>query len=499
MAHDAALSPPRKMKKLPFKPTALRRTSLPKPASGNDDAKGDDDGLALFRRSKEMAPIVAADRERRLKKKQKQEEERRRRSSAAMGKRPLEDADDAPLEDKETQHERSPLDPRQEEQAQDIFSADESMTVDGPSFSELVTPPASKRSRIESTPSKTPKQILSLEEADAFAVDSPSARVLRSHSKLATPIKSFQESMATSGSAAIIPLDSDDDDDDDGEDDVVAISTPLRRRRDTSIEVVDDSPAPLPSEDDDDEFGEYVRKAEEQRTRDQAMLRGGADGTPEKDKEKVEILVTSTVANSWPCCIKFLFDKPLRLVRDSWIALQRRKGVELSLRQDDDVILTWRRKKVYTFTTLLNLGIRPQAGGRIQVEDNSRGGLTRRNNRVHLEAWTPELFQEMEREEELRRKREAGELSEEEEALEEPPEPEIKIRVILRARGLEDVKLTVRPETTVETLVTGFRTQRGVGSDKDVGLWFDGDRLEEHVTMIDAEINDMDAFEVHIK
>ncbi|PNY24649.1 Uncharacterized protein TCAP_05413 [Tolypocladium capitatum] len=497
MADDAAVSPPRKMKKLPFKPTALRRTSLPKPASSDQDTTGDGDGLALFRRSREMAPIVAADRERRLRKKQKQEEERRRRASAAVGKRPLEDHDDddAPLDDKEMQDQGSPLIRRRGEQAQDIFiTTDGSLAIDGPSFSELVTPPASKRSRIESTPSETPKQILSLEEADALAVDSPSTRVLRSHSKLATPVNSFQESTCTSGSAAIIPIDSDDDDDD-----VVAITTPSRRRRDASIEVVDDSPALLPP-DDDDEFAEYVRKAEEQRARDRSMLRGGADGTPERERDKVDILVTSTVPNTGSCLIKFLFNKPLRLVRDSWIALQRRKGVELSLRQDDDVILTWRRKKVYAFSTLLNLGIRPQAGGRIQVGDRGQGGLASRSTQVHLEAWTPELFREMEREEELRRKREAGEVSSaEEEAPEEAPEPEVKIRVILKVRGLEDVKLTVRPETTVETLVTGFRTQSGVGSDKDVGLWFDGDRLEEHVTMSDADIHDMDTFDVRVK
>lgn len=137
MADDAAPSSPKKMKKLPFKPTALRKTSQLKLASSDDDTKGDDDGLALFRRSKEMEPIVAADRERRLKKKQKQEEERRRRTSVAMGKRPLGDDDDerAPHEDTETQHETSPLGRRQDELARDVFSTDASLTTDdGPSF-----------------------------------------------------------------------------------------------------------------------------------------------------------------------------------------------------------------------------------------------------------------------------------------------------------------------------------------------------------------------------
>ena len=61
----AATSPPKRLKKLPFKPTALRKTSLPKHASSDDDknapddddnnnSNNDDDGLALFRRAKEM-------------------------------------------------------------------------------------------------------------------------------------------------------------------------------------------------------------------------------------------------------------------------------------------------------------------------------------------------------------------------------------------------------------------------------------------------------------
>lgn len=82
-------------KKLPFKPTALRKAAAPaKPAvsakdgkrkdDGGDDDDGEDDGLDLFRQAREMAPIMAADRERRLnKRKQKQVEEERRHSDMA--------------------------------------------------------------------------------------------------------------------------------------------------------------------------------------------------------------------------------------------------------------------------------------------------------------------------------------------------------------------------------------------------------------------------------
>lgn len=74
----------------------------------------------------------------------------------------------------------------------------------------------------------------------------------------------------------------------------------------------------------------------------------------------------------------------------------------------------------------------------------------------------------------------------------EPVAPEVKIRIILKARDLDDVRLAVRRETTVATLMTSFRKQRSIGSDKNIRSWFDREILEEHVTMEEAEIDDMD-------
>lgn len=88
MSDEVAAAPVRK-KKLPFKPTALRNVApVSQPTvsveeSKRSDGNGDDD-LDLFRQSREMAPIVAADRERKLNKwKQKQAEEERRLSDIA--------------------------------------------------------------------------------------------------------------------------------------------------------------------------------------------------------------------------------------------------------------------------------------------------------------------------------------------------------------------------------------------------------------------------------
>lgn len=81
---------PAAQKRLPFKPTALRKAALPANVSTHGKPETDDvDGLELFRRAKEMQPLVEADRERKMRRRQKQEEERRKAAETAV-KRSLE-------------------------------------------------------------------------------------------------------------------------------------------------------------------------------------------------------------------------------------------------------------------------------------------------------------------------------------------------------------------------------------------------------------------------
>jgi hypothetical protein len=94
---------PKPVRKLPFKPTALGRSrAAPRPSSSAEsDGKGkgkqkatdsdEDDDLALFRRSREMAPRIAADRERRLAKAKRQKEGEEQRRAFYGEKRPLEE------------------------------------------------------------------------------------------------------------------------------------------------------------------------------------------------------------------------------------------------------------------------------------------------------------------------------------------------------------------------------------------------------------------------
>ncbi|KJZ76683.1 hypothetical protein HIM_04019 [Hirsutella minnesotensis 3608] len=485
-ADGVAAATPEKMKKLPFKPTALRRQSLPRPTPSDSETKTDDD-LALFRRSKEMEPIMAADLERQWKRKQKKQGDEQKPQPASQTKRPRE-GDDAACAVTDTRDESNAGESPSRRRKQTTPLIDLSQQDGQDNLAELVTPPASKRSRTESTPSSAP--ILDLEEMNALEAATPSAPRQQSQS-LTTPRRPHRGNSQIPPQTPVISLDSDDDLSDG--DDVVhvqTIATPSKQRQ---------VPPPAPPPPEDDEFDEYVRKAEQQRARNKAMLSDGTGKAPKR--EQVDIYVSSKVPNTKPCVLKFLYDKPLRLVRDTWAAIQRKNGGDFPVEKDNELILTWRRQKVYSTSTLLSLGIRPGGDGQIRVDEQCRDGLASDRPGVLMEVWTPDLFREMERQEELRRRREAGELSDSDDdtTARGSPAPEVKLRVILKARDLDDVKLTVRPETTVETLMTGFRSQRRIGSDKTISVRFDGEQLDEHVTMEEADIEDMDTLEVHIR
>ncbi|KAM3559244.1 hypothetical protein MY1884_003556 [Beauveria asiatica] len=543
-------------KKLPFKPTALRKArptltpststeldSLQNPAGAGDDSVGgrgdEQDSLALFRRAKEMAPIVEADRERRLRRlQQKQrEQEKERRRALAASKPTLVDGDD-----EDAARTTPPITTRE------ISITDNNVTATEEEFSrELVTPPPSKRSRRDVSVTASRCKDVDRKSSTESALNSPTTRGVRSLApdRSMTPahqsrsLYSSGASMPAHGAGSqtrqggvvpagsqVILLDSD------SEADIAEADTAASSAA-RPVEIIDqsltlDSDVNADMSENDDEFAEYVRKAQEQRDKDllrveqeaaDAALFAPTSPTPPDQPGTaspfINIVVTSEIPDTHSCLVKFRFDRPLRLVRDNWTALQHRHKVPLRdlLDRDDDVILTWRRKKVYMTSTLLSLRILPSATtiGAAVTERSTRDGFNESGTRVHMQAWTPALFAKMEREDEAARRQrempsetagEGGEGNYEEDNDDEEEEKSAAaamVRVVLKSRDREPVKLKVLPETTTELLVAAFRAQRDVPPGADVALWFDGMRLQEGATMEDADIDDMDTIEVHVK
>ncbi|RGP74319.1 ubiquitin supergroup [Fusarium longipes] len=499
------------MKKLPFKPTALRKAA-PKPSQPEDAKDSDDDGLDLFRRRKEMAPIMAADLDRRMKKRRAAESEEERQQRQTTEEKPSrdesEDIQDPGVltrDDSNTIQE----DPSSVHQSHETPASEQALTQDGTECarfvhllcssgsssdlpSELVTPPPSKRSKLDSNSTQKPPLNTQTddEDEDPFPDASPTPRV-RPQPGPQSLTGSRKPEITPPQSKQTITIDSDSDDE--------AKPSQPTRRHSSSIEMnlasakppKEPTPTPPAAAAEDDEFAEYIRRAEANRARQQALQSVSTNDSPKK--EVISVMITSTIPNSGVLMAKFLFDKQLRIARDAWVKHQLKKGLDLN---PDDIVLTWRRSKIYNTSTLTSLGIRPSSNGGVEADVLGSAGFKDNRSVVHIEAWTPELFQEMEQNEELQRRRDAGEVSDDEEPQQEERE---RFIIMLKGRDIEPLECKVMPETTVDTLIAVFRKQRQIGTDREVSLWWDGDRLEEHVEMEQAEIEEHDTIEVHVQ
>lgn len=351
--------------------------------------------------------------------------------------------------------------------------------------SEIVTPPPSKRTRTDSPSSSAKRRRTPASQV----AGSPSTRTRSSARKAEN----------------IIALDSDDDDE---KDDSIQIVEPERPSPDN-----DDDP--FADEEEEDEFAEYIRKAEAEKRKlgGPSAHTGGSSSrdTPAKGT-KVDLFVQSAIPGSTHCLMKVFLESPLVLVRNAWVEAQRRHEVDIGVTDPADLVLTWRRSRVYNYSTLHSLGIRPMGDGIVVTTaaaggagDGTSGLSSAHPARVHMEVWTPDMFKQWEEERERQRRREEDEEQDDDEDeaggrdAQEEEQEQAKFKVVLKARDLDDLKLTVRPETTAGTLVKAFRSARGLGAEAAVSLWFDGDMLEEEGTMDEAEIDDMDTIEVHVR
>lgn len=273
----------------------------------------------------------------------------------------------------------------------------------------------------------------------------------------------------------MISLDSDDDNVD-----LKAVAKPATQP--DSIDIMDDN---LMEEatDEDDEFSRYIRKAEEENKK-----------FPAEAGSSARVLLTSEIEGTAPAELKMKLDQSLTKLREAWVKNQLYKhNVQLPC-PAADLILSWQRAKVYSHSTLHSLGIRVYG----DTITGTRKGLSSDGRKVHMEISTPEIFKRWEAERERRRRKHEVQDPSDDEVAQVQVVEDVKLRVVLKARGLEDLKLTVRPGTTTQTLVAAYRKSRKVGDEKAVTLWFDGDQMENHSTLEDADIDDMDTIDVYI-
>jgi hypothetical protein len=311
--------------------------------------------------------------------------------------------------------------------------------------------------------------------------------------------------------------------DDDTEDENETYEQPLSaRKQSTHVLTIDDDDYPASantvevSDDEgpqsDNEYAELLQQAKERKRQKLAEQNAGKIveqrnhisqshdtveedvfrmDEPKKDADPVlEILVTSHIDGSKPLIAKRRLKSRLLEVKKSWCDKQSLDGQPMfpSVEAKNCVFLTYRGKRLYDSTACSSLGLEIDAEGR--VLDDTEGDI---NGRVHLYAWTAELFDQYQRNQEKKR------LGVEEEEHAQPEVQETRIRVTLKSKNHGEHKLKAREAITFEQIAAAFRKDKQIPETQEITLQIDGDTLDPDMSIGDSEVEDMDVIEVHIR
>ncbi|OBT84125.1 hypothetical protein VE02_07742 [Pseudogymnoascus sp. 03VT05] len=253
------------------------------------------------------------------------------------------------------------------------------------------------------------------------------------------------------------------------------------------------SPPANPPSDDDELYADLIAAARRQPSTTAVAPSNAPDPT-------LTILITSPLPNTTPLLIRRRLSQRLKDVRLAWCVRQPPHAGAAGA----NIFLTYRGLRVWDTSTCGSMGVKiSRAGGVLDDGGEGEGGD------VHLEAWTRETFEAYKAAEEERARNahlglendsSVGGAAAAEAAPSQPQPQEEKLRIILRAKDMPEVKLRVKATTKIADLVAAFRAQREaeVGG-RSVELWFDGDRMEEEDCVGDADLEDLSGVDVVVR
>lgn len=217
------------------------------------------------------------------------------------------------------------------------------------------------------------------------------------------------------------------------------------------------------AEDSDDEFAELARKARRERHQKEILDRkshtpdlgahaksplNGSLASHQTHQRSppldpvVQILIDSPIPDTNPLIVHRKLSQRLQEIRHVWCQKQG-----FSDAKTRDVFFIHRMRKVYDATTCRSLGLGVDVFGNIVMKGaEEREGA----DKVLLQAVTEKEFETMKAERELEAKRRRGEIPREYQeeqggVEEEAPQEEVKIRLVLKAKGRKDFKIIVKP------------------------------------------------------
>ncbi|KAK4100902.1 hypothetical protein N658DRAFT_496988 [Parathielavia hyrcaniae] len=470
MAQDESAAAAPKRRALPFKRTVARKQRA---VTDVKEAEEDND-LDLFRHSKEVFPEILREAEEAEEEQQHDRKRRKTSTSPSTGadssrkqSRALDDSDDDLIIDVKGK-------------GKEIIPARRPFTPIKPGAARPRTPgtapitPASHRAASRN-PVGSPEDPVTIADSDSDADPSPIA----SPSQTKKPTKPL--TLPQSGSSSpveILPAD--------------PFQSPSKP---TTTSATTQTPA---AEDDDDEFSEWVAKAR-------------AIQAAQSQDAVVQAIISSPLAGgaNKPLMARLRLNQGVQLLLRVWVASNRAAGVPIPDDVAERLFLTWKGNKIYGHSTLASLGVMVDAQGKLKGA--SRGGEGYSRHGIHLEVWSEEAYAEFLA---IRGRERAmllgedgedgpdGDVRREETAPPSPVQPKKKgVRIMLKAKDHEPLKLTAREETDVKVLIEAFRVQRSIGPECEVAIWFDGERLDEDalVTEIDVDPDEVNQLEVHVK
>lgn len=373
------------------------------------------------------------------------------------------------------------------------------------------TTPQSPNGRLKSTP---PKPRVSPSSHSKHSRISPRQKVTLediANQKAIVELSDSEEEITAAVTSSKIPnLDFDD-----SEDDIEILKPPAPIVPDVDI----------PQKEEEDEYAEFIAKAREgarrrvferlgpRKSTASSEKLSSDPGTPNSETSNgvrptklpprqadpvVQILITSRIEGTKPLILKRKLSQRLKDVRIGWCDKQVLDGQPVSDSLKSQIFLTWRGNKVFDVTSCKAMGLNVDAQGRVRSE----GEGVDTDGRIHLEAWTDEIFDKYKKQKEAERRRRAlNPLEEEEEP--DPEEPEAKeeperVKIILKSKDYKEFKLMASSITKIKKLIAGFRSINKIPEEIVVTLHLDGDQLDPESTVSDADIEDMTTIDVHL-
>ncbi len=318
--------------------------------------------------------------------------------------------------------------------SEDEDDEDDDSSSDGSS-----SPRHFSRGEVPTSPTQFTKHHVSPSTSPPKPTHSPKSLLKRYEAKVAAS-KVGQEQKQKPQYSDIIDLEDEED------------SLALREQESTWNPTIVKSAA-LPEEDDqpvsDEEFPELARQARE-KVRKKRLEEDIAPtaATPQDGQQSLhepipptsqpdpilQILITSSIDNTLPLIVTRRLSQRLKDVRLAWAKRQN-----FTADFTETVFLAWRGKRVFDVTTCRSLGITVDALGRISTKG---GSWEEEEGQIHMEAMTAKILEAYKK---AKRNEATGQEDVATQEAVAVQDHETQVRIILKAKGLDDFKLQVRP------------------------------------------------------